>query len=205
MLLIFPAKGTTAGPTYSSIVRLAAQYDMFPGEFSTQNEPSASAGGGQLIYDTVVYPPTAANVLYVTVSGTGDAHSSAPSRPAGASQPQGQAKILLACLVNNAPCNSGGGDENGAPTGWVTLQFPVDDLHDNGITYQWCKAIPTGGAPRHVTVKMASSNGEDVFMEQTHFFVDASQLAPHSCDQAATPEGAGGGPPVGPSNGGHNG
>jgi hypothetical protein len=42
-------------------------------------------------------------------------------------------------------------------------------------------------------VKLASTNGGEVFMETTHFFVDASQM-PHGCQQATTPPGAGGGP-----------
>ena len=198
--MLAPSKATTAPSAFGPMMRIAAQFNMFDGgEFSTSNEPSANAGDGQAIYDTVVYPPGNANVLYVTVSGTGDAHANCDAPTGGPSkqQPCGQSKILLACLTDGHPCNSGGSGENGAPSGWVTLLYPDGDLHDNGIAYQWCATIKPSTAARHVTVKMASDNGGWVNMEQTHFFVDASQL-PHGCTEAATPEGAGGGPPVSP-------
>jgi hypothetical protein len=188
VMLLFPRTGTTAAVS-SPVVRLAAQFDMFNGEeFNTTAEPDDNAAGGQAIYDTIVTPPANANVLYVTVSGTGDAHENS--------------KIMLACLVQSLPCNPGDGNADGV-TGWVTLQYPTDDLHDNNINYTWCKRITPGTNPRHVTVKMASENGGDVYMETTHFFVDASQLGPHACDQALTPEGAGGGDaPAGAGHGG---
>jgi hypothetical protein len=195
MVLLFPGKGSTAAPVSGPVVRLAAQFDMFNGEeFSTTNQPSDNAGGGQAIYEQSVFPPANANALFVTVSGTGDAHMISEAPTVG-SQPQGQAKIMLACLVNNVPCNNGQSEAN-SETGWVTLQFPTDDLHDNGIYYTWCKSIPTNGAERHVTVKLGSSNGGTVYMETSHFFVDASQM-PHGCQQAATPPDTGG--TVGPN------
>jgi hypothetical protein len=180
VLLLFPSKGTTASSTYSSLVRLAAQYDSFGGEFSTEEEPSDNAAGGQAIFETAVFAPSAANVLYVTVSGTSDVHSSAT--------------LQLACLVNNVPCNNGEQGASDGPSGWITLMnVGGNDWHDNNVYYTWCKAITPGTGPRHIQLKMASSNGGTVYMETAHFFVDASTLAPHGCDQANTPEGAGGG------------
>ena len=175
MLLVFPGRGTTAAPAAGPLVRLAADYD-FSGEQSTTAEPGSGGSGGEVIYDKIVYPPASANTLYVIFSGQGDQHDFS--------------NTMMTCLVDTVQC--GGGK-------WTTLQnFDDNDYHDNGIHYTWCKAITPGKSFRHVEVKLASSDGEDVYVENMTYYVDAA-FTPHGCtDIGGTPEAG----PSKPSHGG---
>jgi hypothetical protein len=180
-LLLFPSQGTGASTaTNGPLIRLAAQFNMWNGdEFSTNSLPDVNGTGGQVIWERLVFPPADANVMYVTFSGTGDVHTST--------------RLEMACVVNTHPCNPGEGNAND-DSGWTTLMnVGANDWHDNNVYYTWCMPIPTGGGAKHVQVKMASSSGGTAFLETAYFFIDAQQLSGHVCDQAATPEGAGGG------------
>lgn len=127
------------------------------------------------------------NVIYVTISATGDTHSGARSQ--------------FTALLNDSACNPGPNPVGGALPGWVTLQrhknynlnyvitalFAGDggggagDLHDNSITYTWCcRKAPSEGL-QNVKVKMASGNVDGaadprVFVEGVHFYIDGSQV-----------------------------
>src|SRR5688500_13021475 len=74
MVLLFPSSATTA-PAQSSggIVRLVSAYDM-DGEVSTDTE------SGIPIFNRTVVPPSTANTLFITFSGTGDSHDGAATR-----------------------------------------------------------------------------------------------------------------------------
>jgi hypothetical protein len=167
-MLLFPGKGTTAGATPGALIRIASDYD-----FNSESSTTASSGsGGSVIYNRDVSVPANANTLYVIFSGTGDQHS--------------DSSTLLNCYVDNVAC---GGDE------WVNLQNTNgEDNHDNSIHYTWCKAIAPGKPSRHVELKLASSGGDTVYVEQMSFYVDAA-FTPHGCTNLDP------GSPTGPATG----
>lgn len=152
------------------------------------------ANGGVVIYDKTVRVPENLNVLFITISATGDVH--------------GGARMLLGCLVDGKSCVQSK-IPNGAPDGWVTLQRHKDynenyapkpmaptfngdgvggagDLHDNSVYYTWCTKIKKAGehgAMHHVKIKMASQHVEDatdqqgqVSIEAVHFYIDGARL-----------------------------
>ena len=169
-----------------AIRRLAADFDFF-GLFeeavtaATVN-PADPAGSGLVIYEKTVFVPQKANTMYITMHTTGDAHDGAAS--------------CFSCLVDGAFCNPGGqGAARCAPgetapvPGWITLlKEPAGhsgtncndggggtgDCHDNAINYSWCTPIEKG--THTVQLRMASSTGADVFIEQAHFYVDVSRI-----------------------------
>jgi len=191
------------------LYRLAATFRFFGSERVSTVPPVAGGSGGVAIYSRTVVVPPGVNVLYVTMSTTGDGHSGArhqfacrTSVPAGAF----------------APCQAGPADPaGGAPAGWITLQrhrdynrdyqprlgvipFPGDarggagDLHDNSIHYQWCVRVPFVSVPatRIVQLRMASRGDPlttlpppPVFIEGLHVFVDASLIPSASLACAA--------------------
>ncbi|MGH9785249.1 MAG: hypothetical protein ACRD88_13790 [Terriglobia bacterium] len=181
-----------------NIIRKSAEFLYFtPGATGTEATSIAVNGplgtGGTSVYTKTIFTGPGENILYVTMSATGDAH--------------GGVKQRFACLVDGVPCNPGGGGINLANTGWVTLlklpQSPTTtncndggggtaDCHDNSIHYQWCKVIPrivnaagveTGG-PRTVNVRMATEVADTpVFIEQTHFYIDATKGGTPTCTE----------------------
>jgi hypothetical protein len=157
-VLLFPGKATTAAlQSPAPIVPLAANWD-FDGESSTNlTEP------GIVLYDRNIITPAAANVLFITFSGTGDQHDSS--------------QTLMHCSVDGVACSA---DE------FVVLQYYEDfDFHDNNINYTWCARIPPGQTHRNVKLRLASSEGGDVYVEQMHFYVNATFM-PHGCEEIAT-------------------
>jgi hypothetical protein len=158
--------------------RLAADPKFFgPGEeSSTILEPP-----GEVIYDKTVFVPGGANVLYLTISTTGDTHDGAAG--------------CFTALVDGVFFNAGGQGAarcagNGLTNvpGWIALVKLPDggancndggggggDCHDNSITYQWCTPIEHG--THDVQVRMATNSaGKRVFIEQAFFYVDASRI-----------------------------
>jgi hypothetical protein len=193
----------------SPLYRLAATFRFFGSERASIVPPAAGGLGGVSIYSRTVVVPPGVNVLYVTMSTTGDGHLGARHQFACRTAVPGGVF---------APCQAGGGDPaGGAPLGWITLQrhrdynrdyqplprvtpFPGDaaggagDLHDNGITYQWCVKVPFASVPasRIVQLRMASrgdpvttSPPPPVFIEGLHVFVDASLIPTASLACAA--------------------
>lgn len=155
VVLLFPGKAETAAlQTPSPIIPLASDWD-FDGESSTDlTEP------GIILYDKNVFTPAGANVLFITFSGTGDQHDSS--------------QTLMHCTVDGVDCS---GDE------FVVVQLFDDfDFHDNSIDYTWCAHIDGVAKHRNVELRLASSGGGDVFVEQMHFFVKASRM-PHACEE----------------------
>jgi len=167
-----PPSATAAG----ELRRLAADPKFFGTESSTILEPP-----GAVIYDKTVFVPGGSNVLYLTISTTGDSH-------------QGAAGCFTA-LVDGAFFNAGrqgaarcaGNGTTNVP-GWIALIKLPDggtncddggggggDCHDNAIHYQWCTPIDHG--PHNVQVRMATNSaGKRVFIEQAFFYVDASRI-----------------------------
>jgi len=148
--------------------------------------------GGVVIYDKSFATSDDVNVIYVTISTTGDTHAGA--------------KTQFAALLDGASCNRGSIPVGAGAPGWITLQrhqnynlnglvpgFVGDgaggagDMHDNSIHYTWCcRAEPLEGL-RNVKVKMASScsflggcgpagTETRVFIEGAHFYIDGSNV-----------------------------
>jgi hypothetical protein len=181
---------SSAGPLH----RLVAEFDYFGFEAFTDLEPPGIA-----VYKKTVFVPKSTNTLYLTLSTTGDAHDGAAS--------------CFTALLDGAFFNPGG---QGAATcagggttpvdGWITLlklpgqigeEFGANcddggggpgDCHDNSIYYQWCTPVKPG--KHEVEIRMASdTNGKQVFIEQAHFYVDASFFKRgRGCAQAKTPD-----------------
>jgi len=175
----------------SELLRLAADpryHGPFEEKFTALEPP------GTVIYDKTVFVPRNANVLYLTMSTTGDAHGGAAS--------------CFTALVDGVFFNAGGqgaarcalGGTQSVP-GWVTLLKVPDaasancndggggggDCHDNSIKYEWCTPIKRG--PHRVEVRMATDTaGQNVFIEQAFFYVDASRIKSGSaCGATARP------------------
>jgi hypothetical protein len=173
--------------------RLAAEFDFFGFEAQTAAEPPGIA-----IYRKTVDVPHPTNTLYLTLSTTGDTHDGAAS--------------CFTALLDGAFFNPGGqgaarcaGGGETPVEGWITLlKLPGQtgdpggtncddggggpgDCHDNSIYYQWCTPVEPG--KHEVEIRMASdTEGKTVFIEQAHFYVDASRFREEKgCVQAETP------------------
>jgi hypothetical protein len=186
------APGAGAGPGEPGYIRrFAANFTTFgaPPEIATNLPPAPNAEGGLVVYDKSFFTANDINTLYVTISAVGDTH--------------GGARLMLACQLDNRPCNQGPNPVGGAPSGWLTAQRHDDyndnyvgpgyggdggggagDLHDNGVNYTWCTPI-SGAGTHNVKVRLASgavpgdpaSAGNVVFLEAIHFFIDGSRIA----------------------------
>jgi hypothetical protein len=163
------------------------------------------ANGGVVIYDKTVLVPEDINVLFISISATGDVH--------------GGARMLLACLVDDTSCVQSQ-IPHGAPAGWVDLQRHKDynlnyvssgapfigdgfggggDLQDNSVHYTWCRKIKNAGdhgAIHNVKIKMASLHVEPlmsdleglVAIQAVHFYIDGARLPKKdACTTDTTP------------------
>lgn len=186
VLLLFPSQATTA-PTQApgSLVRLVSAYDM-SGEVSTDDET------GVMIFNRNVVPPSNANTLYMTFSGTGDSHDGSVTRLGcrvdGHGCPNDDKfwtdvqKFAFECETFEGPfaeqleCTDG--DGGGGPGDW----------HDNNINLQWCQSIAPGSRHKNVQVWLSAEPGEGegdndfVFVEDVTFYVDAA-FTPHGCSE----------------------
>lgn len=179
--------------------RLAANFDFFgPGEeaFTAVDADNPDPlNGGRAIYNQKVNVPHEHNVLFISLSTTGDTHEGAAS--------------CFTAKVDGNFANPGGqgaarcADEGATPVpGWVTLQKMPDaferanncddggggaaDCHDNNINYVWCARTKKGH--HDVEIRMATdTEGETVFIEQAHFNVDSVWLpAEKACTDPTT-------------------
>ncbi len=154
LLLVSPARA-------QDLKRFAANFLMFDG-----GEVDATAANTTsnpiLFYDKTIKVPASVNVLYVTIFGTTDTHSGA--------------KELINCQVDGVDCNNTGiNSSNGSPAGWVTIAHAAADLHDVAASYGWCTPISKSKS-HEITLRLASSGADEVFMEQIHVFVDGSKV-----------------------------
>ena len=158
MVLLFPSQAITA-PAQSpgSLVRLVSAYDM-DGEASTSSET------GVLLLNRNVVPPSNANTLFVTFSGTGDSHDGATTRLGcrvdGHGCPNDDKfwtdvqKFAFECEVFEGPFDGPSaeqlecteGDGGGGPGDW----------HDNNINLQWCQSIKPGSGHKNVQVWLSA-------------------------------------------------
>lgn len=166
------------------VIRLSAE-NIFPFEQSTFAIPTAGGGGGGSIYTKAVYVPRSSNVLYITMSTTGDTHQGA-----------GEA---FACLVDGKPCISSGIGAGEAPSGWIVLgkHYNYDvtynggesggdggggsgDMHDNSIYYTWCMRV-SPNTTHTVNLRQAvwsiddptNSRNAVVYIEGGQYYIDA--------------------------------
>lgn len=172
--------------------RYASNFTAFGNEISTNLPPAPNAQGGLIIYNKNFFVADDINVLYVTISATGDSHFGA--------------RLQLACLVDGKPCNPGPNPVGGAPGGWHTALrmdnyndnylgpgFGGDggggagDVHDNHVMYTWCTPFEAKAGSHNVQVRLASSPAPGdpgsasplafVFLEAVHFFIDGARVA----------------------------
>lgn len=154
--------------------RHVAEFRFGP-EQVTVNTATGIGTGGDTIYLKTFVLPSGDNVLFVTLSSTGDTHGGAAS--------------WFSALVNGVVCNEGNDGASGAPGGWIPLQKHANgapggdggggpgDMHDNGIYYTWCcrDGVQSGGANR-VEIRMATSiTGQPVFVERSHYYIDSAR------------------------------
>jgi len=145
-----------------NVRRLSAQFFQFSGnETQASSSDTVSADNGVKIYDHTVKVPAGNNVLYVTLSGTGDVNGA-------------NVASWFTCLVDGNFCNSGVTFAT-STAGWIALQGGSNTQHDNNINYTWCTPITKGN--HEITLRMASNGGGTVFIEAAHFFIDVSKVA----------------------------
>jgi len=175
-----------------AINRLAAESNYFGFEASTTTTAASGLSGGVPVYRRSVSVPAGQNVIFATISTTGDVHDGAASCFTALLD----GKFFNGGAQGSADCADG----TGVP-GWTTLLkvpntgtdtncFGTGDCHDNGIYYQWCKKVKPG--IHEVQIRMASNkSGSSVFIEQAHFYVDSAKMPANACVKAVTPVAAG--------------
>jgi len=173
--------------------RLAAEFNYYGLEAETSltanSNPTHTQTSGVAVYKRVVTVPAGQNVIFATISTTGDVHDGASS-------------CFTALLDGKYFAPRPGGpdcDDSVSVPGWITLlKVPngpapncVDsgDCHDNNIYYQWCRKVTAGS--HEVQIRLASSrSGSNVYIEQAHFYVDTAKMSSLGCTAAVTPTGA---------------
>jgi hypothetical protein len=196
----------------SSLERLSAEYQSGT-EIHTAATPAASpvpvgAPGGAVVYDkTLNIGP---GVAYITFSAQGDSHEifngNTPIPGTGG------ALLMSASITDSSGAvtvcqpmaSSGGSALFGGP--WMTLIKLPDgggngncndggggpaDCHDNAFSFSCCALLgpsnSKGGVSRDVKINMASSNGAEVFYENSTIYIDRSPNADGSfCSKVGT-------------------
>lgn len=179
--------------------RLSAEFQS-GGEISTTATPAAvptaGAPGGIVVYDKTLQIPK--GVAYITFSAQGDTHQLPDGF--GGLIPGSGAALLMSASITDAAGNvtvcspmatAGGAAEFGAP--WMTLMKLPDgeadgnncndgsggpqDCHDNAFSFSCCalvsdaKGVPNGNS-KDVKINLASSNGGQVFYEDSTIYID---------------------------------
>ena len=197
-VLIFAAPLMLAASVAISggLQRLSAEFQA-PGEITTTTTP---AGGGVVVYDKTLQIPK--GVAYITFSAQGDTHEIFDVASASFIPGTGAALLMSASITDAAgnvtvcqPMASAGGSALfGAP--WMTLLKLPDgeganncndgnggpaDCHDNAFSFSCCALVndvkgAPGGPPntKDVKITMASSNGGQVFYEDSTIYIDQS-------------------------------
>jgi len=187
---------------FAASVAMPAALERLSAEFQSQEEisttatpaavPVPGAPGGVVVYDkTLSIPP---GVAYITFSAQGDTHEQLDVN--GAPIPGTGAALLMTASITDAAGNvticqpmasAGGAALFGAP--WMTLVKLPDgeppnncddggggpaDCHDNAFSFTCCALLSggAGGNSRDVKINMASSNGGQVFYEDSTIYID---------------------------------
>jgi hypothetical protein len=191
LIVSLVALGFMVSAQAQNLIRKSAEFRNFDGS-ETVTGALASAvlpgpgSGGFSIYTKVIAAGIGENILYATISATGDTHDGAATQ--------------FSANVDGVACNPGFPGAAPAPAGWITLQkMPASptaancfdggggggDCHDNAISYQWCCVLPPAsvavGGPHTVNLRMASSTGAAVFIESAHFYIDATKGGSPTC------------------------
>ena len=169
LALVLALSLATSATSQGPLSRLVAEFRFGAEQFSSLGPP------GDQIYQRTFNLPATDDVVFVTLSTTGDTHGGAAS--------------WFSALVNGAVCNDGNEGAGFAPGGWIPLQKHANsgpggdggggpgDMHDNGIYYTWCcrKGVRPGGA-NTVEIRMATSiPGQFVFVERSHYYIDSAR------------------------------
>jgi hypothetical protein len=172
---------STASPVRAQafLQRLDAQYSKFDGtEFYASSSDTISADNGISIFTDDVKVPGSVNVLYITLSGTGDLNGTG-------------VKGFFTCLVDGEFCN--GGQTFAAGTGWISLQGGSDTTHDNAVNYTWCTPIAKNQGAKGkerlmhtIELRMATNGAGSSFIEGMHVFIDANKIQDPAKACAAT-------------------
>jgi hypothetical protein len=168
-----------------NLQRFAANHLDFGGTAEVDATCSTLGTPGAVVkfYDNTVTMTGATDIVYITLSATGDTHSN------NAAQFQ--------CLVDGAPCFAGNvGSDKATGAGWVVLERNEADEHDNTVHYTWCVPIKKIKKNKHKVVLNLQDlcNGtiaNDVFIEQVNVFVDGEHFGKAHADQACTTAGTG--------------
>ena len=151
-----------------NLQRFASEFLNFDGteQHGGPGDTPALDNGVQ-IWDDHVTVPASVNVLYVTLSATGDT-----SIPAVESQ--------FSCLLDGVPCNAGTTFDATA-AGWIVLEEGLSAADDNAITYTWCTPIKplkqqTQKLLHDVSLRMATNGAGTAFIEGIHVFVDGNHI-----------------------------
>ena len=185
-------------PSFASagdLHRLSADFLAFDGDRSTSisansvcsssHDCTPGSTDGALLYEKKIRIPKGDNALFISFTGQSDVH--------------GGAGLWLSCRKDDRFCNPrpfGVTSGSSSPAGWVSLlKLPAPtggssncnnggggsaDCHDTGIHYQWCIPIDDDDAWMdgvRLKLKLASSlNGQSVFAERIHVFIDSTRL-----------------------------
>ena len=175
-LLIF----CIAPPANAQITRLSETASYVGGlPFFTDNFPANGGGGGSLFYSNRVTVPANANTLLIDLSGTTTFECAFDTEDS-------ENFVLFSCLMDGNLCvPQGAANLDGAELGWITLNAltgfaTLCDPLFNTIHMTWC--IPPGrytsGGPTHtINLKIASGQGNDVFLQQAKVTIDAVQVS----------------------------
>jgi hypothetical protein len=170
-----------------ALKRLSSQFIQLSGEAKTNALPADNATGGKAFYAVTVSAEGSDNVLYVSVSGTGDL----------AKVNNG---LLLACLVDGIPCNRSRPYNNSGKSGWTGVQTLAaaavpDDSSDQNFHYTWCVPItprPSTTPPHSHSVQLRFASKDETtnaFIEQIYVNIDSEKIQNSSlaCTQGTPP------------------
>src|SRR5713226_7170885 len=155
-----------------NLQRFAANHLDFGDSNEVEATPTNITTDPVKFYDNTVQTTAATDIMYVTLTATGDTHSNN--------------KSLFKCTVDGTTCKTGNIGSDGAPDGWIVLMRNEADEHDNSIAYTWCVPVERTKKNKH-EVKLflaTTASGSDVFIEQVNVFVDGEHFGKAHADQA---------------------
>jgi hypothetical protein len=152
-----------------NLQRFAAEFLKFDGgELHAGPSDTPAIDHGVSIWTDHVKVPGNVNVLYVTLSATGDTSNTIT-------------EAQFTCLVDGNFCNPGSTFDATAP-GWIVLEEGSAVNDDNSINYTWCTPIEPLHIPgsaklvHDVQLKLATNGNGTAFIEGIHVFVDGNKV-----------------------------